>query len=345
MTDIAAPALCATDAGIVVQAAAAQSLKLTGFPTTVIAGTLSTFTVTAYDKYGNIATGYAGTINFTSSDNQALLPANYTFVASNAGICSFSATLETPGVQSIEVADLTNGLTATDSGIKVTPAPTLKLTGFSTTVTAGTISSFTVTIYSPSGQVDTGYTGTIRFTSTDPAAVLPGSYTFTAANAGMHTFSGALKAAGGQSITATDTANSKITGAELGITVQPAAARLLTVAGFPTSVTAGEPSSFTVVAYDSYGNIATGYTGTIQFASNDSRASLPANYTFTAGDAGKQTFSAVLLTAGFHRLTATDTTTPSMSDSEYNIYVQPGAAASLNLTPSPPATRRAPRRS
>ena len=36
------------------------------------------FTVTAYDPYGNVATGYSGTVQFTSSDSQAVLPGNYT---------------------------------------------------------------------------------------------------------------------------------------------------------------------------------------------------------------------------------------------------------------------------
>ena len=38
-------------------------------------------TVTAYDAYGNVATGYTGTVAFTSSDPQACFPADYTFTA------------------------------------------------------------------------------------------------------------------------------------------------------------------------------------------------------------------------------------------------------------------------
>ena len=48
-------------------------------------------TVTAKDAYGNMATGYTGTVHFTSSDGQAVLPANYTFVAGDAGIHTFQA--------------------------------------------------------------------------------------------------------------------------------------------------------------------------------------------------------------------------------------------------------------
>ena len=77
------PAITGSETGIAVKAAAAQSLKVTGFPTTDTAGTANNFTVTAYDPYGNIATGYTGTVHFTSSDSQATLPANYTFTAAD----------------------------------------------------------------------------------------------------------------------------------------------------------------------------------------------------------------------------------------------------------------------
>ena len=66
-------------------AAAATLLMLTGFPGTVTAGAADNFTVTAHDAYGNIATGYLGTVHFTSSDPKAVLPANFTFSSTNAG--------------------------------------------------------------------------------------------------------------------------------------------------------------------------------------------------------------------------------------------------------------------
>jgi len=40
--------------------------------------------VTAYDIYGNVATGYNGTVNFTSTDPFATLPADYPFTPSDA---------------------------------------------------------------------------------------------------------------------------------------------------------------------------------------------------------------------------------------------------------------------
>ncbi|MFO0953223.1 MAG: hypothetical protein U0835_19120 [Isosphaeraceae bacterium] len=71
--------------------------------------------------------------------------------------------------------------------------------------TAGVAGNVTVTVRDTIGQVATGYVGTVYFTSTDVQAGLPASYTFTAADAGVHTFSVALKTAGAQTVTVRDT--------------------------------------------------------------------------------------------------------------------------------------------
>jgi hypothetical protein len=69
-------------------------------------------TVTAYDAYGNVATGYTGTVHFTSSDHNpnAHLPADYTFTAADAGTHTFSGSvsLHSHGQQSITVTDTVN---------------------------------------------------------------------------------------------------------------------------------------------------------------------------------------------------------------------------------------------
>ena len=102
----------------------------------------------------------------------------------------------------------------------------LSITGIPTTVTAGTSETFTVTALSPNGGTDTGYLGTIEFSSTDPQADLPAIYPFTAADAGTFTFTVTFKTAGSQAITATDTANGAIIGTEDNIIVQAACRQL-----------------------------------------------------------------------------------------------------------------------
>jgi hypothetical protein len=75
------------------------------------------------DAYGNTVTGYTGTVHFTSSDGQAVLPANYTFTATDAGVHTFSGgvTLKTVGSQTVTVTDtLTTSLFGSAS-VNVTP--------------------------------------------------------------------------------------------------------------------------------------------------------------------------------------------------------------------------------
>ena len=47
-------------------------------PASVTAGTAFNFTLTALNASNNVVTGYSGTVHFTSTDGQAVLPANST---------------------------------------------------------------------------------------------------------------------------------------------------------------------------------------------------------------------------------------------------------------------------
>jgi hypothetical protein len=211
-------------------------------------------------------------------------------------------------------------------------ASSLAVAGFPTVTTAGVAGSFTVTAKNTDGSIDTGYTGTVHFSSSDGQAGLPADYTFTAADGGVHTFSATLKTAGTQSITAADATTFGLAGSDGGITVNAAAASTMSVAGFPSTTTAGVAGNLTVTLRDAYGNIASGYTGTVHFSSSDVRAVLPANYTFTAADAGAHTFSATLKTAGTQSITAADTVTPVLTGTEAGILVNAAAASQFIIS-------------
>ena len=130
---------------------------------------------------------------------------------------------------------------------RATVAPQLGVSAPSSP-TAGAAFSITVTARDATGNTAANYLGTVHFTSSDAQAVLPADYTFTAADAGVHTFEGAiLKTAGPQSITATDKATPSLTGTQPGITVAPADASHLVISG-PATVTVGTPFSITVTA-------------------------------------------------------------------------------------------------
>jgi uncharacterized repeat protein (TIGR01451 family) len=318
-------------ATVTVNPAAASTLIVAGFPSPISAGTAGSFTVTAKDAYGNTATGYAGTVHFTSSDAQATLPANSTLTS---GTRSFSATLKSAGTQSLTVTDtLTSSITGTQTGITVNPAAAsiLVVAGFPSPVTAGIAGSFTVTAKDPYGNTATSYAGTVHFTSSDGQAVLPTNSMLTN---GTGAFSATLKTAGTQSITATDSVTTSITGSQTGITINPAAASTLVVAGFASPVTAGTSGSFTVTAKDPYSNTATGYAGTVHFMSTDGQATLPADSTLPNGTGS---FSATLRTVGTQSITATDTVTASITGTQSGINVT-GPTADLSVSVSGPAT-------
>jgi len=86
-------------------AAASFTLVVTGSPT---AGTPFTVTVNALTASGTPAGTYLGTIHFTSSDANAVLPGNYTFLPSDDGSHTFAFTLEASGSQTISVVDTVN---------------------------------------------------------------------------------------------------------------------------------------------------------------------------------------------------------------------------------------------
>jgi hypothetical protein len=224
VTDTGFNLITGSQSGITVNPSpVAASFTLAGFPSPVQAGTQGMFRVTAYDAYGNVSTPYAGTVTFRSSDPQADLPADYTFTGAEQGTQTFMATLRTAGAQSLVVTDTGNGATGTQVQIMVTPgvAVALRVFGYPSPVTAGTVNTFTVTALDPYGNPGAVYGGTVDFTSSDAQANLPGRYTFTAADNGTHSFAAVLNTPGVQSLTATDTNNASITGTQDGIVVVP----------------------------------------------------------------------------------------------------------------------------
>src|SRR5208282_773880 len=82
------------------------------------------------------------------------------------------------------------------------------VTGPSTS-SAGTAVTVVVTALDASNNPVTGYRGTVHFTSSDAAGILPANYTFVSGDNGAHTFTGktTLKTAGSEVLTVTDTTN------------------------------------------------------------------------------------------------------------------------------------------
>jgi hypothetical protein len=190
-------------------------------------------------------------------------------------------------------------------------ARTLKVTGPSS-VEAGQPNAVTVAARDVRGNPVPQYAGRVHFTSSDTSAtvVLPADSTLTS---GQGTFSVTLTKAGAQTVSATDTVTASISGSA-SVTVTPSVAASLTLTA-PATATANQAFNVTVTATDRFGNVATGYRGTVQFTTSDLLATLPANYAFSATDNGAHTFSVTLVTPPSQSLTVTDTATASLTAS------------------------------
>ena len=305
---------------------------LVSAPSSASAGSTISFTVTALNASNTTATGYAGTVHFTSSDGSATLPGNATLTA---GTGTFSATVVSLGSQTISATDTaTSSITGTSGGISVSAGAATHLTVSAPNATAGTAFNVTVTAKDQFGNTATGYSGTVHFTSSDGAAVLPTDATL---SSGTGTFSATLKTAGSKTLTATDTATSSITGTT-GVTVTAAPATHFTVA-VPANATAGTAFTFTVTALDQFNNTDTGYAGTVHFTSSDGAATLPANATLTSGVG---TFNQTLKTAGGRTLTATDTVHGSITGTSNSITVVAGPTTQFQLASQSTATAGTP---
>jgi len=174
-----------------IPSAPASVLVVSGFPNPVTAGASQSFTVTAKDANGNIATGYVGTVQFTSSDNQAVLPANYAFVAADKGVYVFSATLKTVGTQSITATDtVTPSIAGTQGGITVNAATktlSVSITTSKSSFSMGSYVQITVTVKdASSGSLLPGASVTVKVVN--PSGSTVATYTGSTGSNGQAKF-------------------------------------------------------------------------------------------------------------------------------------------------------------
>ena len=296
------------------------------------AGESFIITVTVKDKRDNTVKNYDGTIQLTSSDNNAVLPPNSGLIN---GVGSFPVTLKTAGSQSVIATDTSHSSIIGSTGIQVSAAA-LHILGISTpaAVTAGsTFGSVTVTAYDAYNNVKTDYTGKIYFTSSDSTATLPyttsSKYSFVSADKGVHTFSGfTLKIVPSQTITVSDGSLSKATT----ITVNSAGLHHFIVDAVG-SQRVNSAFSITATAKDAYNNTITSYVGTPSIAYSAGSVT-PASMTAFANGVGSTSVT-VLNSGSDATLTISDSTHTGTSNA-FDV----AAAPTITSTPSPISTPR-----
>lgn len=220
--------------------------------------------------------------------------------------------------------------------VNSTPEPMayrFEVTGIDDPIALGATSDVTVTCYDQYGAVYEDYAGTVHFTTNwTGSSTLPTDYTFDpATDHGVHTFSstavsftGTLSDVQLVEVNVTDTSKATVNGIQV-VHLLPSAEVIdhFTVVGI-TDMNAGDWSEVTVTAYDQYGFVFKGYTGTVAFSSNaTSGATLPADYAFVTGDAGAHRFThAVKFTEpGNYTVMVADLATPSATGSQANIDI------------------------
>ena len=275
------------------------------------AGTSFSFSVTALGDSGQTATSYAGTVHFTSTDPQAVLPAA-SMLTNVTG--TFTATLKTAGPQTITATD-SNSLSGSSTSIPVSPgaAAHFSVSG-PTAASAGVQFMFTVAAIDPFNNIATGYSGLVHFSSNDGQAVLPINSALTN---GTGTFPATLKMVANTTITAADSTTTSISSGPVMISVVSNAPTHFAIVT-PGFVTTRKSFGVAVTAQDAINNLSASYSGTVQFASTDNQAHLPPSSPLTNGTGN---FSATLENAGPQTITTTDTVQPSLTGASGSITV------------------------
>jgi hypothetical protein len=303
-----------------------------GVPQTV--GVPFSVTVSARDSItGHVLSNNLDTVHLTSSDSAAILPADAPLV--NGSRTFTGVIFNTPGTQTITASDVTDSSVVPGTGQPTTVAAPLHLlvlmpgetfaSGFGR---MGAPNSqivevpFTVTVLAlgTNWNVLSNCTDTVRFASSDSAAVLPADAPLV--NGRLVFTNVSLQTLGSQTISASDVTSGAVapdTGSP--VTVLASTYLLVLMPGqdyypssgvcySPNAQRVGVPFPVTVLACDPQGNPLTKCADTVHLASSDSQASLPGNAPLVSGVA---TFSVVFNSPGSQTITASDVTSATVA--------------------------------
>ncbi|WP_375767372.1 lamin tail domain-containing protein [Archangium gephyra] len=314
--------------------AGASTLLLTGLPAEMNAGDSAELSVELRDGFGNRATGYTGTVVLSSTDSKATLEAEYTFTSTDKGFKKFPVTLVTAGAQSVTVQDKALPATLTakaDTTVKWLPVARLVLEA-PASVEAGGPLSLKVTAVDVHDNVVKDYAREVSFSVDADRATVPAPHLFILADEGSRRFDFKLEKAVATKITVTDSGGLSATH---DVVVSHAPASTLVMVAPSAPLEAGVAFTVDVTLKDAYGNVATGYTGTLGFTSSDPKLVPPADGALTSTDAGHKVFSVTLKTAGEQSLSVKDLARSFLTDTAPSLMVNPGPARKLVFRDQP----------
>ena len=291
-------------------------------------GAIFTYTISRASGQGSVSGTCTGTVSGTTCTDSGLTPGtSYTWNIT-AAVSATSWVSNTPAtVTATAVGSLSKFV------VSVSPS----------SITAGQTVTPTVTAEDSSSRVETGYTGTIAFSSSDGQAVFPSpnSYTFTTGTGGddgTHAFTGAitLKSAPSQTITATDSGLS-MSGTSSSVTVNPGpASQIVATSGTPQTTTVNTSFGAPLVAEveDQYGNGVSGQT--VAFSGptqSGASATFLVNPSPTCNNTSGVSANSCSATTGSDGKATSSTVTANANTGSYNVTATSGTfSANFSLT-------------
>ena len=305
--------------------------------------------VVAQDTFGNVVTGYTGSVTIALGANPggATLGGTLTAAAA-AGVASFAdLTLNQPGAGYTLVASAAGLAGATSTGFDVSggvPAQLAFVQQPTSAVAGAAITPpITVAVLDASGNTVTTATNAVTLAiGTNPAGgTLGGTLTVNAAG-GVATFSNLTinRSGAGYTLTAGASGLTSATSGGFSITAGAAGGSAFTTEP-SASVVAGTGFGVTVTVLDAQGNTVTGFTGNVALAITGGTGKAGAalhGTTTVAASAGVATFAGLSIDSAGTGYTLTATATGATSATSTAFTVNAGAAASLAFTTQPPAT-------
>jgi hypothetical protein len=304
----------------------------------VAAGVSVTFVAPASDASGTFVGGNATATALTVAGGTATSPA----FKANTIAGGYSVAASAPGVAVPALFSLTNTagppaaiapVAGASQSAPVTTAFPTALAARVTDAAGNPVGGAIVTFTAPTNGASGAFAGGLSTATTNAAGIATAPALTANTTAGYYTVTASI---GGASGTASfNLVNTP--GPVKSFIFSPLVASSKVSASTATVLTmqAGDPLAITVTALDAGGNIATNYTGTVDFASSDPQAILPANYTFTSGDAGAHRFAVTLKEAGAQSVTVNDASN-SAAAGMLSIAVS-ATPAPITVTPAAPA--------
>ncbi|MDH3365627.1 MAG: hypothetical protein OEM29_06480, partial [Thermoplasmata archaeon] len=309
---------------------------------TVIALESTDVTVTALNQWDEAYTVYDGTVNFTSSDDDAMLPPNTTYDPADEGVMTFTVTYATEGMQTLNATDVDDSSASGEDTIDVWAARAphhYVVAGLADDVGTNKTITVNVTIEDQYNDPYMAYGGTMEVTSNNSDDFTePADATFTPGDPWVEVDVN-FTAQGLFTVNFTDNSDSTVNASvEVNAWDSAPVVDHFEVTGI-TDMWENNVSDVTVTVINQYGSVFEAYDGTIVFSTNaPSGATLPtADLTFDPiSDKGEKTYEDGVSfdDPGLFNVTATDASDPSIKGSQEDINIENLEATILEVASS-----------